>query len=169
MKRLTCLLLCLFGLTFCVGASAAPPKGNPGFEKMKMLVGEWEGKTDDGSPVQLSYRLVSGGSALMETLRPANEPEMVTMYTADGDRVAMTHYCSMNNQPHLQTGSISGNPQRLDFSFVSATNLASSGESHIHHLLVTFDDKDHFTQNWTWRENGKDQTGAFHFSRKKSS
>ncbi|MBZ5553790.1 MAG: hypothetical protein LAO21_13790 [Acidobacteriia bacterium] len=52
---------------------------------------------------------------------------------------------------------------------MSITNLASPGASHIHHLVVTFDDHAHFTQNWTWRENGKDQSGAFRFTRKKSS
>jgi len=49
---------------------------------MKTLVGEWEGKAANGRAVQVSYRLVSGGTALMETLHPADQPEMVTLYTA---------------------------------------------------------------------------------------
>lgn len=110
---------------------------------MKMLVGEWEGKAENGTAVRVSYRLVSGGTALMESLQPVGEPEMVTLYTADGDHLALTHYCSANNQPHLRTAPISGGPQKLDFSFVGATNLASPAASHIHHLVVTFEDNDH--------------------------
>ena len=33
--------------------------------------------------------LVAGGSALMERLQSANEPEMITMYSADGDHIVV--------------------------------------------------------------------------------
>ena len=91
---------------------------------MKTLVGEWEGKAANGKAVQVSYRLVVGGTALMETLHPADEPEMVTLYTADGDHVAVTHYCPTNNQPRMRSAPVSGDPKKLNFSFVGATNLA---------------------------------------------
>ncbi len=169
MKRITWLSLCLLGFTLCARPSAAQTHGNPGFDKMQTLVGEWEGKTGNGGAIQVSYRLVSGGTALMETLHPADEPEMVTLYTADGDRVALTHYCSANNQPRMRSAPISGIVQKLDFSFVGATNLSGPAAPHIHHLVVTFEANDHFTQNWTWRENGRDKTETFRFIRKKSS
>jgi len=136
---------------------------------MKTLVGEWESKTESGKAVQVSYRLVSGGTALLETLHLADEPEMVTLYTADGDRVALTHYCRANNQPHMRTAPMSDGPQKLNFSFVGATNLAGPAAPHMHRLGVAFEDNDHFTQDWTWRENGKDKIETFHFIRKKSS
>src|SRR5690348_11474986 len=79
-------------------AQYTPAKPAIGFDQLKSLVGEWEGKSASGQPVHIIYQLVSGGTALMERLRPANEPEMMTMYTADGNRVAATHYCSTNTQ-----------------------------------------------------------------------
>jgi hypothetical protein len=169
MKRLTWLSLCMLGLTFCVLPAAAQTKENAGFAKVKTLVGEWEGKANDGKAIQVSYRLVSGGTALMEVLHHGDETEMVTLYTADGDRVAVTHYCSANNQPRMQTAPISSSPQKLEFSFVGATNLAGPAAGHMHDLAVRFEDQDHFTQDWTWRDNGKDKTETYHFARKKSS
>ena len=56
---------------------------------------------------------------------------------------------------------------KLDFQYVDATNLSGAGASHMHSLVVTFQDADHFTQTWTHRVNGKDQTGVFEFTRKK--
>ncbi len=56
---------------------------------------------DDGKTGQVSYRLVSGGTALEETLQPPDEPSMLTLYSADGARVALTHFCPMNNQPRM--------------------------------------------------------------------
>jgi len=167
MKRVGWLSLCLLGIALCARPVAAQTGTNPGFEKMKTLGGEWGGKAADGKAVEVSYRLVSSGTALMETLRPAGESEMVTIYTADGDRVAVTHYCSANNQPHMQSGPISSSPRKLDFSFVSATNLASPAAGHMHHLTVSFQDGDHFTQDWTWKEKDKAGVETFHFTRKK--
>jgi len=176
MKSLTRALFCLIALTLGAGTSAAqanahstmaPGTGSPGFDKLKTLVGEWEGKAQDGARVNVSYRLVSNGTALMETLHPTGESEMVTVYTADCDRVAVTHYCNANNQPHMRTAPVSGNPQKFDFPFVSVTNLASPTAGHMHHLAVTLTDNDHFSQTWTWRENGKDKTNTFLFFRKK--
>jgi hypothetical protein len=169
MKRLTWLSLCLLALALSARPTAAQKNPNSGFEKMKTLVGDWEGKSETGVAVQVWYRLVSGGTALMETLHPRSDAEMLTLYTADGDHVALTHYCSANNQPRMQTPPIRSSPRELDFSFLGATNLASPDAPHIHHLVVTFEDSDHFAQKWTWRENGKDEVKTFHFARKKSS
>src|SRR5574341_810381 len=40
----------------------------PGFESLKMLAGNWTGKASDGTPITSTYQVVSGGSAVMETL-----------------------------------------------------------------------------------------------------
>ena len=49
----------------CAGlALAAAEKSNAGFEKLKSLAGEWEGKATDGKPVKATYKVTSGGSAV---------------------------------------------------------------------------------------------------------
>ena len=167
MKRVTWLSLCLLGFILWAPPSAAQRKEHPGSDEMKTLLGEWESKTESGKAIQVSYRLVSAETALMEMLHPADEPEMVTLYTADGDRVALTHYCTANNQPRMRSAPLSSGPPKLDFSFIGATNLAGPTAGHIHHLVVTFDANDQFTQNWTWREDGKDKITTYRFMRKK--
>ena len=147
MKHLAWLSLCMLGFALCTHPAAAQNGANPGFDKLKTLVGEWEGKTAEGKDAQVSYRLVSSGTALEEMLRPGGESEMVTMYTADGKRVAVTHYCSANNQPRMQTAPLSASPQKLDFTYVGATNLASPTAGHMYRLLVGFRDNDHFSQD----------------------
>lgn len=143
---------------------------NPGFEKMKSLVGEWAGTVDEGGKkmaVTVSYRLVSNGTALEETLKTPDDMDMITMYVADGKNLAMTHYCAEGNQPRMRAAVPAGSVDRLEFHYVDATNLSGAGASHMHGLVVTFKDADHITQAWTHRVDGKDQTGVFEFARKK--
>jgi len=141
-------------------------KPSIGFEQLKSLVGEWEGNSGSGMISRVSYQLASGGTALLERLKTGDEPEMLTVYTPDGDRLAVTHFCSAGNQPQMRTAPISGEVKQLSFSFVRATNLASLNEGHMDHLIVTLQGKDHFTQEWTWSQEGKTKTEAFHFTRK---
>jgi hypothetical protein len=93
---------------------------------------------------------------------------MVTLYTADGNRLALTHYCSAGNQPRMETMAITGDPKEFDFSFTGITNLMNPNTGHMHHLVIQIADQDHFTEQWTWRENGKDRIHTIHFTRKKS-
>ncbi|MBI4831692.1 MAG: hypothetical protein HY801_09100 [Candidatus Lindowbacteria bacterium] len=138
----------------------------PAFKKMKSLVGEWQGKSTDGKSANVSYALVSDSSALMEVLSVAGEPQMVTMYHPDGDRLMMTHYCSAHNQPRMRSqAGLEGN--KIAFDFMDATNLSSPDAGHMRKLVVTFEDNDHFTQDWTWREKGNEGTHSFRLERKK--
>jgi hypothetical protein len=55
---------------------------------------------------------------------------------------------------------------KFSFSFVRATNLASPTAGHMHHLTVALQDHDHFSEAWTWNDNGKERTEVFHYTRK---
>jgi len=151
----------------CAGfALAAGEKSNAGFEKLKSLAGEWEGKSTDGKPVKAIYKVTSGGSAVAETLQSGTEPEMLTVYHMDGGHLMMTHYCSLANQPRMRAEASSGDPKSLDFQYVGATNLSKADAPHMHHLVVAFEDADHITQKWKMKGMG-DQEVAFHLERKK--
>jgi hypothetical protein len=135
------------------------------FDQLKTLVGEWEGKNAAG-PVKITYTLVSGGTALMERIQPANEAEMITMYSADGDRIVVTHYCSEGNQPSMKTETLKGIANKYSFSLVSISGLKSPDAGHMTGLVLTLVDKDHLKQEWTYWNKGKSGTEAFEFSRK---
>ena len=166
MKPRIFFLLSLVVIILSANPALAQNGAAAGFEKIKSLVGEWEGEGPYG-PVKVSYQIVSGGSALMETFLPANEPSMITMYHLDNGRLMMTHYCSAGNQPRMQAQPPTGEIKSINFTFIDATNLAKLPGSRMQSLTVTFVDEDHFSQVWTWRENGKDIPGTFTFTRKK--
>jgi len=135
------------------------------FDQLKALVGEWEG-TNSGYPVKVTYTLVSGGTALMERIQPSNEAEMITMYTADGDKIVVTHYCSEGNQPSMRTETLKGVQNKYSFSLISVSGLKSPEAGHMTGLVLTLVDKDHLKQEWTYRNNGKTTTDAFELKRK---
>ena len=66
------------------GEHTLPPySGSKEFERMKELVGAWEGTSNmpqGGERVRVEYRLSSGGSAVVETLFPGKADEMVSVY-----------------------------------------------------------------------------------------
>ncbi len=118
--RLSLLLGMLF-TTFNLLAQSTPQKS---FDVMKSLAGNWEGKTTMGDPVSVSYRLTSGGSALMseiQTEMKGRSEDMITMIHLDGGRLLLTHYCAVGNQPRMQA-STSEDGKTITFDFLDATN-----------------------------------------------
>ena len=56
----------------------------------------------------------------------------------------------------------------ITFNFVEGGNMKTADDGHMHRLIIQFVDKDHVTQSWTWRQDGKDQfTAEFKFKRVK--
>ena len=155
------------GLVLFAGFAVPQSKPDTGFDRLKSLVGEWEAKAESRNSVRVSYKLISGGSALLETLAPGGEPEMLTVYNLDGNHVMLTHYCSAGNQPRMRALAATPGAKEFNFAFLDATNLASPAAGHMHKLAIRLEDNDHFTQRWTWRDNGKETPEVFHFTRKK--
>lgn len=159
--------LTMLALLISAAGIRAIPSGTEAsaFEQLKTLVGEWEG-TNISGPVKITYTLVSGGSALMERLQSANEPEMITMYSPDGDHIVVTHYCSMGNQPQMATDAMIGKAQKYSFTLVRVTGMKTPDEGHMVGLVLTLYDKDHLTQEWKYQDKGKTSAELFQFKRK---
>jgi hypothetical protein len=138
----------------------------PAFDQLKFLVGHWEGTTPDGKKVQVAYELISNGSVVMERLNPGNEPDMITMYSLEGDRILVTHYCSAGNQPTMQTAPSPAANGKLDFTFLRLVGAKSPDEGHMSSLSVSMPDKNHLAQVWTFDDHGKTMTENLSFTRK---
>jgi hypothetical protein len=136
-----------------------------GFEQLKMLIGEWAGHSDKRESAQSSVRPIADGTALMETLMSGSGVEMMTIYSPDGDRIRLTHYCSSNNQPQMSTQPITTQVRQFSFDFLRAANLATVETGHMSHLVLILEDRDHFTEEWTWKANGKERFLVLHFTR----
>ena len=147
-------------------ASAQAPKpAAKAFDQIKTLAGEWVGKTSDGGETRVSYRVVSAGSAVIETIGD-DATGMVSVYTVDGDRILMTHYCSVGNQPRM-AAKVTPDTKTLVFEFQDISNLSSPDAMHIHGLAMTIGGPDQVTNVWTHRMGGKDGDLKFELTRKK--
>ncbi len=165
MKTFTLILIAALMLA-AVPAAAQQPSGKAAaaFEKLKSVAGEWETKTPEGKPALASFQIVSNGTALMQT---DHEEGMISVYHPDRDRLVMTHYCAANNQPRMSATPPPGEVKSLNFSFLDATNMAGPADGHMHHMAMTFRDKDHFAQEWTWKKGQEEKKEVFEYQRKK--
>jgi hypothetical protein len=156
------------GMALFVLASAAlavdKTKSEEAFDRLASLKGEWKGEIN-GVNTTLIYTLTANGSALMEECRPEKGPEMITMFTIDGDRLIATHYCSAKNQPQMATSAITDAQKPLAFLLIRVTGLKSTDEWHNTGLTVIQEDNDHLTQEWSYQFKGKTGKNIFHFTR----
>ena len=130
----------------------AEKKAHPLFDQLKKLEGTWDSDNKD-HPCTILYKVSSGGSILVETIKMGNGGEMVTVYHPDGDCLAMTHYCMLGNQPQLRlTGA---DAHQLSFSLAKGSGIDVAHDQHMHALSLNWTDPDHVTQVWTCYEGGK--------------
>jgi hypothetical protein len=126
-------------------------------EALKQLAGDWVEVGKEGKPgdkVVSSIRVTSGGTTVQETMFPGTDHEMVTMYHLDGEDLILTHYCSLGNQPRLRAEP-GQDDNKIVFKFVSATNLKSGDDHHIHGATLNLLGKDHFKAEWVSCKDGK--------------
>jgi hypothetical protein len=136
------------------------------FKKLLSLAGEWEGKDEHGMPVKTNFKPMASNTAVMETLAMSGMDEMVSLYSVDQDSIALVHYCPTNNQPRMRATPDSGDVKDLVFEFQGAGNLKSPSTGHQHRLVIHFEDANHITEIWTWRQDDKDTLMVFHLTRK---
>src|SRR6266446_10274627 len=108
-------ILALSPVALLLAETRSKVTSNPAFDKMKTLVGKWEGSAmEDGKalPTNARFQLISDGSALMGWLNEGIADEMVTMFHMDGSDLMATHYCSAHNQPRMILAS-GGDPNKL--------------------------------------------------------
>lgn len=127
------------------------------FEALKKLAGDWVEIGKDGKPTDKlvsSIRITSAGSAIEETLFPGGDHEMVTMYFLDGDKLLLTHYCALGNQPQMRAEP-GDDANRIAFKFVGGTNLKSSDEHHMNQATLTLAGPDRYQAEWVSCKEGK--------------
>jgi hypothetical protein len=160
-------ILALSGVLLVAGGyTLAGSNPNAAFKKLQGLAGNWEGTDEKHQPVKSSFKPIVSNTAMMETLSPYGMEEMVTVYSLDGDGIALVHFCPTNNQPRMRAVPPAADVKELAFDFQGASNLPSPNTGHQHHLLIRFEDENHITETWTWRHDGMDMPMVFHLTRK---
>jgi hypothetical protein len=152
------------------GAMAARPVPQTAeWQKLRSLVGQWEGWVEEGgkkAETRVEVRMTGDGSAVMYVLDRNTPHEMVTMFHPDGTRLLATHYCAVHNQPRMALVPAPA-PNQIAFDFVDGTNIAP-GDGHMQRLVITFQDADHHDEAWSYLAKGSaGPPSVFHFTRKK--
>jgi len=159
MKRyITLAALAVLGFTLFTGtvhAAVSAQSAQAAFDRLKTLAGEWEAESASGGKARVTYQLSAGGSTVVEKYASERHGEMITMYHLDGDRLLLTHYCAVNNQPRMQASRFDAANGELDFDFLDATNLKSPAAGHMRTAKFRFAGRDQFHSEWTFFENGK--------------
>jgi hypothetical protein len=163
-------LILLSGLFVPASGTASSPSSPSNviaaFAKLQSLAGDWEGQDGDGKRATTTFKTVVSDTAVLETLSMSGMDEMLTLYSVDRDGIALVHYCPTNNQPRMRAIPREEPAKELTFDFQGATNLPDPAVGHKHQLVIVFEDKDHITERWTWRKNGKDTKMIYRFVRK---
>ena len=165
MKKITylyvvfaCLLIVGSFVAYAGEGQGTPYSGSKEYERMRQLVGVWEGTSNmgkEGQPLKVEYRLTAGGSAIVETLFPGTPEEMVSVYHDRRGKLSMTHYCMLQNQPSMRLSKAGADT--LEFIFDRGNGIDPKKNPHMHALTISFVDKDHIVQNWTLFEEGKEK------------
>jgi hypothetical protein len=134
------------------------------FDLLKGMEGNWAGKNQQGQPIQVTFRMTAGGSALMSEILGRGPENMITMFHMDGDRLLMTHYCGAGNQPRMKV--ISSDAKSVSFEFVDGTNIGP-GDGHMQQVTFTEADADHQVEEWVFLDHGKEIKEVFTLARTK--
>lgn len=161
----TLMLTCAIALA--AAAAFAQSEAQKAFDTIKTMPGTWEQKNADGKTLEVTFKVVSGGSAVMSAIHGHHGPEdMISMINLDGpNRLLLTHYCEAGNQPRMQAA-VSSDGKTITFNFVDATNLAAPDAGHMQKMVLTLLDDNHHTEEWTFVDHGKELKQFFDLRRK---
>jgi hypothetical protein len=145
-------------------AAAEPITPRAAFAQLQTLAGEWEGKTEKGRALKVSYRLTANNTVLIETWTLGPTRESLTLYHMDNESLIATHYCPVGNQPRLRFKE-GGSASLFVFEFVSATNLPKPEAAHQHRFEMELLQPNSFARSETYLENGKGEPERIVYSR----
>lgn len=170
---LAAVIIVLGAATFTSRSSEArTTEKAPKLDDIKKLVGDWvkigaDGKLEE--KIAITYRVTAGGSAVLETIFPGTDEEMISVYHEDKGRLVLTHYCMLGNQPRLKLDAKSP-PNQLQFKFAGGSNLDVTKDMHMHDATYTFVDADHVEISgvaWVDGKPAPDHCGTMKLVRKK--
>lgn len=162
MKARLVLLIGFVALTAVDGAD--PVNARAVFGQLQTLAGEWEGKTETGRVLKISYRLTANNTVLVETWTLGPQRESLTLYHMDNESLIATHYCPIGNQPRLRLKE-GGSASLFVFEFISATNLPKPEVAHQHRFELEILEPNSVARSETYLENGEAGTERVVYSR----
>jgi hypothetical protein len=127
------------------------------FARMKSLSGDWTGPKMMGHRLDVNYRVISGGSAVLATFFPGTSMEMITVYYLKGDSLVQTHYCLLANQPRAKLNLKKSSADTLVFDFAGGDNIKST-QKNMHGETLRFLGANKIESTCASSERGKPDT-----------
>ena len=134
-------------------ADMPPYQGSAAFERMKSLVGKWQGESPMMGKMNTEFRLIAGDSVIEERFAAGTPMEMLSVYHDVNGKLTMTHYCMLRNQPRMHL--VKSNADSLTFDLAPTPGLNAARDKHMHGATYTFIDASHFKLEGVSWENGK--------------
>jgi hypothetical protein len=147
-----------------VSLPAAQTDAQKAFEKLKTLVGTWQG-TIMGKSINLTIRVTSSGNAILHEATSGSPPpdHEITTFYVDGDRLLATHYCDGGNRVRLE-GKVSPDGKTLEFTFLDVAGATQTG--YVKRTAFTIiDENKHLVELTFIMPNGKALEGRGEFER----
>jgi hypothetical protein len=155
---------CIASLALIVVASmnlgAKPADKSPApMDALRALGGTWVATETAGGKMAGTcvFRVTAAGSAVVETMFPGSNHEMMNAYHMNGDTLMMTHYCAQGVQPRMKM--VSNENGVMKFELIDVTNLPSPDAGHMAGLEIKIDG-DTLTETWSYKKDGKLDVGA---------
>jgi hypothetical protein len=137
-------LVWLVALPACAAGPIEP------FARLAPLQGTWLARPDGGGkPVEIRYDYASKNTVLTE--RFGTE---LSVFSRDGARVVLTHYCNAGNTPRFVLRD-AADDTTLAFDFLDIANLKRPGAAHVDAVTYRFLAPDRIDATWRWTEDGK--------------
>lgn len=154
--------LVVLGIALSAAYTTAQTDAQKAFTILKSMPGTWEGTSPEGA-VKVTFKVTGGGSAVMSEI--LGKEDMVSMFHMDGERLLLTHYCAIGNQPRMQA-SVSPDGKTFTFTYVDATNLSTPDAAHMQRMILTVLEDNHHTEEWIFADHGKEHKMVFDLRRK---
>jgi hypothetical protein len=132
------------------------------FAFLKGMVGTWEGQAREhdhhatADARRVDVRTSAAGSAVIQTLYPGQQMEMLNVFHMDGDTLLFTHYCAAQNAPVMKFEK-SEKPGEIKFVFNGGTNFDPDVDVHAHEGSFQVKDKDTVASSFITWAGGKPQ------------
>ena len=126
-----CLIVAMGHGTSVAQTTSQPAKtqsdAQKAFEKLKTLVGSWQG-TIAGKTITVKISLNSSGSTILHEADSGTPPpnHEITTFYLDGDRLLGTHYCDAGNRVRWE-GKLSADGKTFEFNFLDVAGGTQRG------------------------------------------
>lgn len=157
LRHALCLSVFLVSLPFTAASSHGDTQTLPAqaFDLLLSFEGDWidvDGSLGMQDDVAVSYRVTANRSTVIESIFVGQPYEMVTVFHRDQDYIALTHYCSLGNQPRMQ--SVALEPKQLEFSLSGGSGFDPAQDRYMHSRIMGAVSADELYGEWQEHING---------------